>query len=140
MPQGVLRRKTRRSTPLAGGASAGGPSDRLSVNFTLPGQPAYNTKQSIAAQYGRGGSQVPTLVVLKVPAGSTVDSPPVLAALERSAAYLRQPPAAGATGAAPVRSARIVRVVSYADHRDAALLGHRQRHSSADQPRGVRVS
>ena len=105
---------------LAGGASAAGLSDRLSVNFSLPGQPAYNTNQRIAAQYGGGGGQVPTLVVLRVPQGSTVDSPPVLAALQRSAALLRQP-------ATPSASARPVRVVSYADHRDAALLSSDRR-------------
>ena len=107
---------------LAGGASAAGLSDRLSVNFSLPGQPAYDTNHEIARQYGGGGGQVPTLVVVRVPEGSQVDSPPVLAALQRSAALLSLP--AGPPGlTTPGRPVQPVRVVSYADHRDAALVG-----------------
>ena len=41
---------------LAGGALAPTTIDRLSYEFGLPGQPAYETNQAINEKYGTGGS------------------------------------------------------------------------------------
>jgi RND superfamily putative drug exporter len=56
---------------VAGGAAAGPAAGRLSFDFSLPGQPGYQTEQKLIATFG--SSTADTLVpVLTVPAGSTV--------------------------------------------------------------------
>ena len=56
---------------VAGGAAAGPAAGRLSVDFSLPGQPGYQTDQKLIATFG--ASTDDTLVpVLTVPAGTTV--------------------------------------------------------------------
>ena len=56
---------------VAGGAAAGPASGRLSFDFSLPGQPGYQTEQKLIAAFGT--STADTLVpVLTMPAGSTV--------------------------------------------------------------------
>ena len=56
---------------VAGGAAAGPAAGRLSVDFSLPGQPGYQTDQKLIATFG--ASTQDTLVpILTVPAGSTV--------------------------------------------------------------------
>ncbi len=56
---------------VAGGAAAGPAAGRLSFDFSLPGQPGYQTEQKLIATFGT--STADTLVpVLTVPAGSTV--------------------------------------------------------------------
>src|SRR5215831_15255905 len=57
---------------IAGGAAAGRVSQRLSSDFSLPGQPGYQTAQAILRLYGNGGSQPPSIVAVTVPAGETV--------------------------------------------------------------------
>src|SRR5262245_42922140 len=57
---------------IAGGAAAGRVSQRLSTDFSLPGQPGYQTAQQIMRLYGNGGSQPPSIVAVRVPAGETV--------------------------------------------------------------------
>ena len=57
---------------LAGAASASHVSKRLAVDFSLPGQPGYETSLKIARIYGNGGEEPPALAVLTVPAGHTV--------------------------------------------------------------------
>jgi RND superfamily putative drug exporter len=56
---------------VAGGAAAGPAASRLSVDFSLPGQPGYQTDQKLIATFG--ASTADTLIpVLTVPAGTTV--------------------------------------------------------------------
>ncbi|MGB8254685.1 MAG: MMPL family transporter, partial [Pseudonocardiaceae bacterium] len=58
---------------VAGVAAAGGLSDRLSFDFSLPGQPGYEAEQRLVASYGV--SSADTLVpVITVPDGQTVQS------------------------------------------------------------------
>ncbi|MGI8668027.1 MAG: MMPL family transporter [Jatrophihabitans sp.] len=56
---------------IAGGIAAGPAANRLNFDFSLPGQPGYQTEQKLIATFG--SSTADTLVpVLTVPAGSTV--------------------------------------------------------------------
>ena len=52
--------------------AAGQVSKRLSIDFSLPGQPGYEAAQKITRLYGNGGDTVPTVIVVTVPAGQTV--------------------------------------------------------------------
>ena len=58
---------------VAGGISAGRVSKRLSFDFSLPGQPGYETAKQIEATYGNGGEAAPSILVVTVPRGGTVD-------------------------------------------------------------------
>ena len=101
---------------LVGGmASSVGLTKRLNVNFSLPGQPAYVTNQAIEKAFGGGGGQVPTIVVVQLPAGSSVDNPAVLGALTKASTLLRKPQL-GFGPATPLR------VISYADQRNSVLV------------------
>jgi putative drug exporter of the RND superfamily len=53
--------------------AAGQTSKRLTVDFSLPGQPGYQTEKQILATFGNGGSNPPTIAVVTVPAGTTVN-------------------------------------------------------------------
>jgi RND superfamily putative drug exporter len=57
---------------VAGGMAAGRVSKRLSFDFSLPGQPGYETASRIIHTYGNGGDQPPDIAVVNVPAGQTV--------------------------------------------------------------------
>jgi RND superfamily putative drug exporter len=57
---------------LAGGAAAAHLSTRLSYDFSLPGQPAYETSVKILGLYGNGGSTTPSIAVVTVPSGQSV--------------------------------------------------------------------
>jgi len=57
---------------VAGGATAGTTTSRLTFDFSLPGQPGYETEQALLASYGNGADQGTTVVAVTVPAGSTV--------------------------------------------------------------------
>jgi putative drug exporter of the RND superfamily len=46
-------------------------SKRLSVGFSLPGQPGYETAQKITHLYGNGGETDPTVVLVTLPPGQT---------------------------------------------------------------------
>jgi RND superfamily putative drug exporter len=67
---------------VAGGMSAGKVSKRLSFDFSLPGQPGYETAARIIHTYGNGGDQPPSILVATVPAGQSVrsDEPAIAAA------------------------------------------------------------
>ncbi|MGZ4608661.1 MAG: MMPL family transporter [Actinomycetes bacterium] len=58
---------------VVGGWAASQTTSRLTVDFSLPGQPGYETEKQILATYGNGGSNPPTLAVVTVPQGTTVD-------------------------------------------------------------------
>jgi RND superfamily putative drug exporter len=49
-------------------------SKRLSVDFSLPGQPGYETAKRIDHLYGNGGDTDPAVLLLTAPAGKTVSS------------------------------------------------------------------
>jgi RND superfamily putative drug exporter len=55
-----------------GAFSASRVSDRLIVDFSLPGQPGYETEKEILATFHNGGSNPPTIAVVTVPDGTTV--------------------------------------------------------------------
>jgi putative drug exporter of the RND superfamily len=57
--------------------------NRLSDDFSLPGQQGYQANLAIAEAYGTGGHANPTVPVITLPPGSTVDSPGVTDALRR---------------------------------------------------------
>ena len=59
---------------VAGGMSAGKVSKRLSFDFSLPGQPGYETAARIIHTYGNGGDQPPAILVATAPAGRRVRS------------------------------------------------------------------
>lgn len=94
---------------LAGGALAPTTIDRLSYEFTLPGQPAYEANQAIAEQFGTGGSVDPIVLVVELPEGSSVEDPAV--AEELAAAF--------EAGTQAVPGAR---VASFPDSRDQAFV------------------
>ena len=73
---------------VAGGAAAGKVSNRLKVEFSLPGQPGYETAHKIIGLYGNGGETSPDVAVVTVPAGQTVagDSAQLAAAFDRARA------------------------------------------------------
>ncbi|HZU71812.1 MAG TPA: MMPL family transporter, partial [Acidimicrobiales bacterium] len=75
---------------LAGGAAAGQLTKRLSVDFSLPGQPGYETARKIVAIYGSGGQSAPIVATVTAPAGHTVahDSAAIGAAYQRLDASL----------------------------------------------------
>ena len=56
-----------------GAMSAGTATDRLTFDFSLPGQPGYETEQQILRIYGNGASNPPYIPVVTVPMGETVD-------------------------------------------------------------------
>jgi RND superfamily putative drug exporter len=57
---------------IAGGALAGRTTHALSYDFSLPGQPGYETAAQIARTYGNGGSTPPLIPVVTVPQDTTV--------------------------------------------------------------------
>jgi putative drug exporter of the RND superfamily len=67
---------------IAGVATIGGTTHRMTNSFAMPGQ-AFRVDNQIARQYGNGGSQTPYVPVLSVPAGQRVTDPAVAAATGR---------------------------------------------------------
>jgi putative drug exporter of the RND superfamily len=59
---------------IAGMAGAGSVSNRLKVDFSLPGQPGYETAVKVQKLYGDGIGQPPTILVVRAPAGQNVRS------------------------------------------------------------------
>src|SRR6516225_1933219 len=56
---------------VAGGVAAGKVPQRLSTDFSLPGQPGYAAAQQIVRVYGNGGQRAPSILTVTVPAGET---------------------------------------------------------------------
>jgi len=77
---------------VAGGAAAGVVPDRLSQEFSFPGQEGYEANLAILEAYGNGGPGNPLVPVVELPAGTTVDSPGVADALERAFAGVAADP------------------------------------------------
>ena len=70
---------------IAGAAGAGSVSNRLKVDFSLPGQPGYETAKQVQKIYDSGIGQPPTILVVSAPAGRSVkaDSAELAAAFNR---------------------------------------------------------
>ena len=56
----------------AGIFGASNVSKHLSIDFSLPGQPGYETAKKISHLYGNGGDSPSSVVVVTAPAGRTV--------------------------------------------------------------------
>ena len=57
---------------VAGGVSAGKTSDRLTIDFSLPGQPGTEAADLIVKAVHNGGNTVPMLATVTMPAGQTI--------------------------------------------------------------------
>ena len=57
---------------VAGASVTSTVNDRLTVDFSLPGQPGTETAAKIIEAYGNGGNTVPLLVTITMPDGQTV--------------------------------------------------------------------
>ncbi len=70
---------------VAGLAGAGSVSNRLKVDFSLPGQPGYETAKKVQQIYGSGIGQPPTILVVTAPAGASArtDSAEVAGAFDQ---------------------------------------------------------
>ncbi len=62
---------------IVGGLAAARSGSRLSFTFDLPGQPAYEANTAIVKTFGSGGDNPPLVAVIRLPPGTTVDSPGV---------------------------------------------------------------
>jgi putative drug exporter of the RND superfamily len=63
---------------IAGIAAAGPASDALEPEFSVPGKEGWETNVQIAERYrGTGGESPPLVLVVTIPEGESVDSPPV---------------------------------------------------------------
>jgi RND superfamily putative drug exporter len=58
----------------AGGMAAGRVQKRLGFDFSLPGQPGYETAARVMQTFGNGGDTTPSIAVVTVPGGATVAS------------------------------------------------------------------
>ncbi len=92
---------------LAGAVGASHVSKRLAIDFSLPGQPGYETAQKIDRLYGNGGFALPAIAVVTVPPGQTVRGEQAQLALAFAHVHARLP---------------VVRVVDYANTADLHLI------------------
>ena len=69
---------------MAGGMASGQVNKRLKFDFSLPGQPGYETAARIIHTYGNGGDQTPAILVVSAPAGQSIQAnePTVAAAFD----------------------------------------------------------
>jgi RND superfamily putative drug exporter len=96
---------------LAGAVGASHVSKRLSLDFSLPGQPGYETARQIIHTYGNGGDEPPAIMVVSAPPGLTIRGEQA----QLAAAYARV--------RASVRGARVVDYASSGDSRLIAADG-----------------
>lgn len=59
---------------IAGGAASGKTTERLTTDFSVPGQPGFDTSKAINAALGKETDNGPALPVITVPEGQTVDA------------------------------------------------------------------
>jgi RND superfamily putative drug exporter len=98
---------------------------RLSQQFALPGQPAYEANQRILDAYGNGGPGQALVAVVGLPEGMTVDRPGARRALGRGfAALARQPDQAGRADHAGRAGLRVVSYPGTGDRRFVSADGH----------------
>jgi RND superfamily putative drug exporter len=88
--------------------------DAFSEEFTVPGREGFETNREIASLYGSGGDVAPIVPVVTLPRGTTIDSPGVVAELDRALAKVQ----AALPGA---------RIASYASTRDPAFVSEDRR-------------
>src|SRR5215472_5225084 len=74
---------------IAGIATVGGTTHRMTNDFSMPGQ-AFKVNSEIAARYGAGGSQAPYVAVLTVAPGERVADPAVAAQAGRALGALQE--------------------------------------------------
>src|SRR6266540_2420299 len=94
---------------LPGAIATGHVAGRLSQQFALPGQKAYEANQAILHTYGNGGEQLALVPVVSLPAGATVDDEGARKTLGRAFGALARQPG--------------LRVVSYASSGDRRFVG-----------------
>ena len=94
---------------IAAFAAIGPAGSALSQQFNVPGREGFETNQELAAIYGNGGDVAPIVPVVKLPQGTTVDSPGVSGQLDAALAKVE----AALPGA---------RTASYASTRDRAFV------------------
>ena len=68
---------------LFGVAAAGPASEALDQRFSVPGKEGWEASQEILTKFGNGGETLPLVPVVKLPEGTTVDSPGVREQLRR---------------------------------------------------------
>jgi hypothetical protein len=68
---------------VAGAVTARTTIGRLTTSYALAGSPGYAANQQIATLYGNGGAAAPTVAVITLPPGLTVDSRSVAAEAAR---------------------------------------------------------
>jgi RND superfamily putative drug exporter len=102
---------------VAGMAASATISSRLSYQFNLPGQPAYEANQAILRAYGTGGSTLPLVTIVTPSPGTSIQTPAARQTLGRAFAQLSRQPG--------------LRVVSYASTGDQRLLAADGRTSYA---------
>ena len=88
---------------LCGGVASGRLSSHLSQSFDIPGTPSDAAARAVVEQYRSGGTETPLVPVVRLPSGTTVRQPRVMAGLR-----------AGFAGVAAVGGGGS-RVVSYAN-------------------------
>ena len=94
-------------TFIVGAFAASHVSGRLSVDFSLPGQPGYVTAEKILATYHNGGDNTPSILVVAAPRGQDIAS--------------QEPAIAGAFAKLRQEMPRL-RVVDYGVTRDRAFI------------------
>src|SRR5687768_15192129 len=94
---------------IAAFAAIGPASGALSQQFNVPGREGFETNRELAAIYGNGGDVAPLVPVVRLPQGTTVDSPGVGRQLDAALARVE----------AALPEARIA---SYASTRDRAFV------------------
>ena len=57
---------------LAGGVVSSTVADRMTVNFSLPGQPGNEAANKIIAAFGNGGNTAPLIATVTLPEGQTI--------------------------------------------------------------------
>ena len=92
----------------AGGATSQTTTDRLSLQFSVPGREGFETSATIQRLYGISSEYVPIVAVVQLPQGTTVGSPGVMAQLTAFDARMQ---AAGGTATDGTTG---VKIVSYA--------------------------
>ena len=94
---------------MAGGATAGLTTSRLTIEFSLPGGEGFHAIQVLDGVYGTGGNAPALVSVVTLPQGTSVDSPGIKDQLKAAFDTMQQAhPAA--------------RIVSYASTGDRALV------------------
>ncbi len=90
---------------IAGGATVGRTVDRLTFDFSLPGQPGHDTSVKILRAYGSATEQPPYLLVISAPGGHTL-----------------QPGQGDAAFAAVAKAVPAARLIGHAQTGDSAFL------------------